>query len=357
MKYEIEIWTVQDLLDLHDAGRLDLNPPYQRNDVWSASAQKSLVDTITHGQPIPNFFMLKTTRGRYEMVDGQQRARTIIGYEKGIIPDTDGSFYAGQQSFKDYRLNVCVLRGLKQTESIEKFYALVNSSGLRLNRPEIKKADFYDTRFQQLITTLASSPEFSGLSLFSERSANRMNDIEFVSELVALLEYGIAEKKERVDQMYEHDISQHKYDDLEAHFKGLLAHIVRFDGIHPIRWTRYKQKNDFYSLFAFLRDAPPLTDATLDYFYKILVRIGPHISPSNEDCPPLMDYAVNCVTQSNSKKAREGRATFLQDLLLNQSPKANEVQSQVLDFFHLDDTEIVRKQGFRTLKASRLPPA
>ncbi len=355
MKYEIETWTVQDLLNLYHANKLNLNPPYQRNDVWSAAAQKSLVDTIMLGQPMPNFFLLKKPQGQYEMVDGQQRARTIIGYEKGIIPDSAGNRYGGEQSFRDYRLSMCILSSLHPTESIEKFYALVNSSGLRLNRPEIRKADYYDTRFQQLVTTIASSREFAALDLFTERSSNRMNDIEFVSELVALLEYGIAEKKERVDQMYKNDISQDKSLELEARFLELLKHFNRFNDMHPIRRTRYKQKNDFYSLFAFLRDAPSLNTATLDYFYKLLVRIGPHISPSNEECPPLLDYAVNCVTQSNSKKAREARAKFLQALLLNDSPLPNDTQSQILAFFDLSDRDVVHKQGFLTLKVSKLP--
>jgi hypothetical protein len=182
-----------------------------------------------------------------------------------------------------------------------------------------------------------------------------MNDIEFVSELVALLEYGITEKKDCVDLLYKKDITQQKSDQLQARFIEIIAHFNRFNDIRPIHETRYKQKNDFYSIFAFLRDAPVLSAKTLDYFYKVLVRIGPHISPSNEGCPPLMDYAVNCVTQSNSKKAREARAAFLKALLLNDSTRPNDTQKQILDYFDISHDNVSNRAGFLTLKTSKLP--
>ena len=34
-----------------------------------------------------------------------------------------------------------------------------------------------------------------------------MNDVDFVSELIALIKFGISDKKEKVDQLYEDDIT------------------------------------------------------------------------------------------------------------------------------------------------------
>jgi hypothetical protein len=55
----------------------------------------------------------------------------------------------------------------------------------------------------------------------------------------------------------------------------------------------------------------------------VLIKIDPRISPSNEDCFAFKNYAYNCVTQSNSKKARLERLKFFEDVLLNENNNYN----------------------------------
>lgn len=75
MKFEIEIWSVKHLLDLVESGKIDLNPPYQRNPIWSKTTQKNLIQSLKEGSPIPNIFLFKKGENKFEMVDGQQRTR------------------------------------------------------------------------------------------------------------------------------------------------------------------------------------------------------------------------------------------------------------------------------------------
>ena len=77
----------QRLLKVYEEKRLDLSPPYQRNEVWTAKAQQKLLESILTGKPIPSFFLLKKADDSFEMIDGQQRARTIIGYWKSLVVD------------------------------------------------------------------------------------------------------------------------------------------------------------------------------------------------------------------------------------------------------------------------------
>src|ERR1041384_4868195 len=87
MKFEQTVWPIKRLVDEHNAGRLNLNPPYQRNAVWTAKAQQRLLESVLTGKAIPNFFLLKKEDKTFEMVDGQQRARTILGYERNMLVD------------------------------------------------------------------------------------------------------------------------------------------------------------------------------------------------------------------------------------------------------------------------------
>lgn len=351
MEYIIEKWTINKLLKYYEKNKINLSPPYQRNEVWSLSDQRLLIKSIKENWPMPSFFVLMTEDGNYEMVDGQQRSRAILGYWYGKYTDDNGilfskEFKSGKRNkslldqFLRYRLSITSINNLTQSESISDFYSLVNKSGLHLNRPELKKATYFETKFLNLITELADSNDFKELKLFTKTTLDRMNDIDFVSELLAVIEYGISDKKEKVDLMYKTDVNNVKYKELKKKFFDVIKKIRRFNLIVPIRDTRFKQKNDFYTLFAFLYENSAIADDTLDYFYKLLVKVAQGIRPSQEQCEPLMNYAINCVTQSNSKNARLERNEFLTEFLINNTARPNVTQIAVMDLFKMKVSDV-----------------
>lgn len=87
MKYDVKTWPIRRLVQLYEDGRLELSPPYQRNPIWPIKAQQRLIDTIEKGQPIPNLFLRQLDEKMFEIVDGQQRARTIITFHRGMLAD------------------------------------------------------------------------------------------------------------------------------------------------------------------------------------------------------------------------------------------------------------------------------
>ena len=363
MNFESAVWKISDLLKVYEEERLDLSPPYQRNEVWTAKAQQKLLESILTGKPIPSFFLLRKSGDSYEMIDGQQRARTIIGYWKNLIVDHENLTFTqrvekaqarkhASSMFLDYRLSVTIVTDIHDNESIEEYYALLNSSGLRLNRPELKKAEYFSTNFLKLVMDCAQNETLQSLRLFTENSSARMNDVDFVSELIALLKFGISDKKEKVDQLYEDDITLSELRALKNAFNAEIELFGRCNHITPIVRTRYKQKNDFYSLFYLfygIRGAKPATHAAL---YRVLVKVGPHIRPSQSECEPLREYAFHCVTQSNSKAARQARHDILTGLLLNPRKKPTAVQDAVLSYFSLKASDLVKVEKYYTLNAA-----
>ena len=83
--------------------RIDTNPDYQRPSVWSLAQRQLLIDTILRGYDIPKMYwrQIGSNPDRYEVVDGQQRLRSIWSYfdgEFGLPVDADpinGSVVAG----------------------------------------------------------------------------------------------------------------------------------------------------------------------------------------------------------------------------------------------------------------------
>lgn len=364
MIYEIKEWCLNDLISKYDNNEINLNPPYQRGDIWSLPAKKRLIESIKLKFPLPLFFLYKNSHGLYDMVDGQQRTRTIVGYARGFFPDlnkitiddSDQDFY-----YNEYKIAVCIITEVEDGE-IEDFYYRVNKFGTKLNRPEILKAQFGNSVLQKLVESISSSPQFTSLQLFSSTTLNRLNDLDFIGELLTLIKYGITDKKITVDRFYQDAAFDEEASvELETSFFSILDDIIRFNDISEITNTRYRQKNDFYTLFSFLAKHKNLQKNTLDYFYKILVFIGPDISPSQEDCFSFQEYANNCVTQSNSKKAREERLLFLEDLLLNKISKPSlnrepeNTIEDVMKFYNLTESDLIEVEGYFLINIENTP--
>jgi len=365
LKSQTETWTIKQLLELNRLDKLNLSPHYQRNAIWSLPMQRQLIESIQKGYPLPNFFVRETRRNQFEMVDGQQRGRSIIGFWNGEFSDNN-SFKMSDEirktaqyrdsidSFLSYKLDVCVVDNAMTDLEVERFYVLVNKSGMRLNRPELRKAEFYSTRFLKLATKVANDSLFGGLSLFSDSSVDRMNDVDFASELLAFLKSGFSDKKEKVDAIYASDISEREFQELETQITSVLKKIKALDDATPIEETRFKQRGDFYTLFSFVHLNPEVPAEMLLYCYNTILALSPHIKPSQEECDPLMNYAINCVSQSNSKRAREGRHQFFVDLFLNKDSKPTPAQKAIGVFYSIPGDSYVRKWGFLLLDLNLL---
>lgn len=339
MDYKHEEWSIKKLSEKYEKKNIDLSPPYQRNSIWSLKAQRELIDTITKGQPIPNFFVYKDQNGKYEMVDGQQRSRSILSFIKGHITNSEKQTIDDCPNFIDYLLNITLITGLGALDHIEEFYALVNRTGMRLNKPELYTAQYCDTLFLQLVQKLSEHESFCNLDLF--RSTNRMNDQDLVSELLALLHFGISDKKDKVEALYKSDISKEEAKDLECKFLAVITVLNGWNKEYPINKTRYKQKNDLYTLFSLIPKYEKYPKA-LNAIYEWLLVFDDGedgISPSNEKCTAFKEYAEYCVTQSNSRNAREKRLEIMEAMLF---PKeGNEVTQSIMDYYELKNENII----------------
>jgi hypothetical protein len=332
-RYKIDEWRFIDLISMYNEKRINLSPPYQRNSIWSINAQRLLIDTIRKKLPLPTFFVQKKDESNYEMVDGQQRTRAFISYTSpdGFFDSNDRQYKEGE--FDDYTIAVVELSEELTMDEVREFYVRVNRAGARLERPELNKAEFFKTRFLKLSTELSEMVEFRELKVFKSSQIRRMFDRDFVEELAALILHGPQDKKTMVDQMYKEDISETEVNKIKTTFKSVLDKIAMLNNEVLLSDTRFVQKNDFYTLFNLVIDIQTLGDIELKQIYHVLLKVSKGISPSNDDCITLKDYAINCITQSNSKKARLRRLDTLKSLLLNENKVMNEAQVDVASYY------------------------
>ena len=350
MEYKNKELRIRDLISLIESKSINLRPPYQRNFIWTPKDQRLLIDSIYKGYPLPNFFILKNENGKYEMVDGQQRATTIYKYYHNEFKDNQKKFFKeyDPEFFLDYRLNIVEIGNFDSSkgESKEEFFYLVNKRGIQLNPAEVNQAYHHDSDFLKLVYRVMDIQQLIDLDIFTDKTKLRMNDRGLIEEIVAYLFYGITEKRNAVEALFEAKLSEDVVNEKYVRFSMVINKIHDLNDIKPINQTRYKQKNDFYTLFCFINEHINEKVEVLQYQYKILTFISDNdfIAPSNEDCPPFMNYAINCVSQSNSKRAREMRLQFFEQLLCNKKENGGDVVNEIIDYlskeYGLDKIEL-----------------
>ena len=68
---------IKTIVDRIDRGDIDLQPDFQRQEVWSTKKQKRLIDTVLRGWSIPPIHLVETTDSTLEVLDGQQRLAAL----------------------------------------------------------------------------------------------------------------------------------------------------------------------------------------------------------------------------------------------------------------------------------------
>ena len=73
---------LQDFLSLFQEGRLNLEPGFQRQSVWSVNDRRKLIQSLLQNYPVPSIFLYRRTdengRLNYDVLDGKQRLESVL---------------------------------------------------------------------------------------------------------------------------------------------------------------------------------------------------------------------------------------------------------------------------------------
>ena len=225
------VYTALDFLEWQRSGALDLRPYFQRGSVWTPKAKSYFIDTLLRGYPVPVMFLQnkpnpKTLRNVRQVVDGQQRLRTMLAYiDIECLPDaTDDDIVrimrahnrelAGvqfkqlpevfQQRLLNTEFSVHNLPSKLEDSELLQLFARLNSTGERLNDQELRNARYHGA-FKTLAYELAYSQldRWKTWGLFTPRSLAQMKEVELTSELMMVVIHGMASKsKINIDNFY-----------------------------------------------------------------------------------------------------------------------------------------------------------
>ena len=226
----LEQYTIADLLEWRRNKQLELNPFFQRREVWSTQAKSYLVDTILKGIPVPKLYVrskinVATQAAIRDVVDGQQRIRAIFEFADNELRlgtrsgDLRGRRYRDldpemQDTFLSYAIGVENLLNASDSDVLEIFSRL-NTYTVSLNSAERRHALYQgDFKWDVHEAAIRWSRLWDEFGIVTLRQRVRMADDTLMSEMFGVLMEGVADggagNINRLYRRYEQDFPRRK---------------------------------------------------------------------------------------------------------------------------------------------------
>lgn len=270
-------------------GTLNLQPDFQRGEVWSLAKQKRLIDTILRRWKIPPIHIITTNEVFEEVLDGQQRLAAIRDFCNGlfsidgkIAPYDDSIYELHGCYFEDlpervkliflrYEIDFIRLTEFKPSEPAELFDRL--NQPLKLTSSEQRNAYIGETRNQikelvNFFEELGASRETIGFS------NSRLAYDEIIAKFCYALELRTLRQKiiaSDISNKYREDIAFNKNTIGKCHYV-----LGKFMDIVKINAHYYKikmNKATIYSWFVFIKENDSISTFDLSrimYSFELL---------------------------------------------------------------------------------------
>jgi hypothetical protein len=279
------VYSINDFVEWDKRDQLVLNPAFQRRDVWSDKAKSFLMDTILRGKPIPKVFIrqklnVSSRTSVREVVDGQQRLRTILSYVKDGFTvsrrhnkDFGGVYFSQldadiQAQVLTYEISADMLINLPDSEILDIFGRL-NSYAVVLNEQEKINAEHFGP-FKVLCDKLGRDYKEYWVEnrIFTEKAILRMLEVNLVADVLIATFEGIKAKKQvssffdKYEEIFDRDVEE-----VELFFQSVIDLIGR---IYPegLSSSEFSRPFLFYTLFvaiaACVVSIPGLEDLKVD---------------------------------------------------------------------------------------------
>lgn len=332
-RIDYEKTTIQEIITDAREEKLNLNPWYQRRSVWTRPQKAYLINTILEKKAVPSLYIrhsldLEKEKSIKEVVDGQQRIRSIIEYVEGNYaarhPNHPKPIYyekLSKQEKQDFRmtsLSVGYLLGATDSDVIDMFGRL-NSVNKTLNVQEKRNAKFSGEFKQFCLGEAAQRVKlWRELNVFTANDIARMSEVQFVSELAINIMYGLTDYSvKQIDDTYaQFDEDFERRGEIVERFETVFSKIASLP-TSAITDTIFSRQPLFFTLFIILDSikAKIRNNELEDSLHLIDEKFNSDV-PIPERSSGDIEFYVACTSSPHRIKSRRTRDEYVRERLI-----------------------------------------
>ncbi|WP_035685230.1 DUF262 domain-containing protein [Bradyrhizobium sp. Cp5.3] len=276
-------------------------PFYQRLFVWKIEQASKLIESFLMGLPVPQVFLYVNDEGQLEVIDGQQRIKSVTYFFEGYFGEADS--HGRRQVFKlkglserseyndktfaelsprDQRklknstlraINIKQLKPSSRNDSVFHIFERLNTGGTQLKPQEIRNA-VYRGRIVEELRSLGTNPGWLK-ALGITRPDKNQKDLELVLRLFALFQVWENYEKPMLRYLnHQMDANRGFTSDRAAEFKRRFPRAVNVvnDAIdRPFRPRGAMNSAVLEAVMVILLENPQITAAELKERYPTLL--------------------------------------------------------------------------------------
>lgn len=330
-RVDYESLVIQELINLNEREELDLEPWYQRRSVWTRPQKSYLINSIFEQMPIPTIYVrhyldIDKEKSIKEVVDGQQRIRSILEYVKDGYT-TRHPNHSRRVKYSDLsrgerteflmtKLSIGYLIGADESDVIEIFGRL-NSVAKTLNAQEKRNAK-YSGEFKQFCLKQAAQRVrlWRDLNIFSANDIARMLEVQFISDLVLNLIKGLSDYSAKaLDNIYEE--SDEEFSEQGEIAKRLERMFTKVASLDPgaIQDTIFRRQPLFFSLLIVLDQHSKVSISAIEHTLWEMDRIFNADLPLSEHNERDAGFIQACTASTQRIRSRRIRDAYINSFL------------------------------------------
>jgi Protein of unknown function DUF262 len=214
-------FTIQAIHKKYTYEEIELNPDFQRSEIWTSKQKSLLIESILINIPIPAFYIDARVSGKWVVIDGLQRLSTIMKFLEDDFRmseteylDLKGKTFSTlerkyQRRIEDYELSFNLVKPNTPTEIAFNIFTRINTLGTPLSAQEIRHAMNMGTATSFLIKLSETNEFIEAISKENYKTlSKRMNDKALILRYLSFKLLGY-EKKNKND---ENDLGYSKND-------------------------------------------------------------------------------------------------------------------------------------------------
>ncbi len=329
-------------------GTLNLQPDFQRGEVWSKNKQQKLIDTILRGWTTPPIHIVPNKEtGISDVLDGQQRLAAIRDFVEGKF-SVDGNIKPVDESiealhklrydqlplnvqlrFDAYVIEFIKLEDYKPSEPAELFDRL--NQPTRLTSAEQRNAYMGDTRSQ--IKKLVNDFEAAGAEKETIGFSNsRLSYDEIISKFCYTIEIRTLRTKVVASDIADKYRNDDKFSEESVHMcQKTLSRFMNIVNGSPLDYQFSFNKATIFSWFVFIKQHSDLSDDNIAETMLTFEIIRDYLKgkrlsdstarfiewyDSNKKKRPFLETLINIFNQRASMGSTDALAIIYRDIIL-----------------------------------------